>query len=74
MITPYGDIPREGLAARGRPGLEEAHATLAPLVTREVLEEAVRLVMPDWFGEYGAADYVAYLSRRAAIVPEVIRT
>jgi hypothetical protein len=29
--------------------------------------------MQKWFGDFKAADYVAYLSRRAAAVPEVIQ-
>ncbi len=62
------------LGARGRPGLDEAHATLAPRVTEAVLEEVARLVPDSWFGDLDAAAYVAYLRRRAAVVPEVIRT
>jgi hypothetical protein len=61
------------LGARGRPGLEEAHATLAPRVTEGMLDEAVKLVPHKWFGDLDAAAYVSYLKRRAAVVPEVIR-
>ncbi len=67
------DAREHVLGARGLPGLAEAHATLAPQVTREVLEEVTTAVMKEWLGDFKAADYVAYLSRRAAAVPEVIQ-
>jgi hypothetical protein len=68
-LKPF-DASQHVLGDRGRPGLGEAHAKLAPLVTREVVEEAVRLVPYEWLS---GADYVTYLQRRAAVVPEVIR-
>ena len=71
-LKPF-DAREHVLGARGRPGLEEAHAALAPLVTEQVLEGIVKDVPAQWFGEFTAADYVAYLRRRAAVVPEVIR-
>jgi len=72
-LRPY-DAREHVLLARGIGGLDEAHATLAPLVTEAVLEEAVRDVPAAWFGECDAAAYVAHLRRRATVVPEVIRT
>jgi len=71
-LKPF-DATQHVLAARGLPGLDEAHATLAPLVTEGMLEEVARLVPAEWFGEVGGAGYVAYLRRRAAVVSEVIR-
>ena len=67
------DASQHVLGARGRPTIEQAHATLAPLVTREVLEGIAGVVPDAWFGDLKGPDYVAYLHRRAAIVPEVIR-
>ena len=71
-LKPF-DAKDHVLGARGRPGLEEAHATLEPRVTGTVLAQAVQSVPRDWFGDLDPADYVAYLKRRAAVVPEVIR-
>ena len=67
------DAAQHVLAARGRPGLEAAHAALAPRVTKQVLEEIANVVPADWFGDFKGPDYVAYLHRRANLVPEVIR-
>jgi hypothetical protein len=64
---------REHVLRKGITGIEEAHAALAPRVTDGLLAEVARLVPPEWFGDFDAAAYVAYLRRRAAIVPEVIR-
>jgi len=66
------DARQHVLRERGLPGLAEAHATLAPLVTEDVLEGVTNAVLPEWFSDFRAADYVAYLKRRAAAVPEVI--
>jgi hypothetical protein len=57
----------------GRDRLAQAHATLAPLVTEAVVEEAALSVPEKWFGDFTGPDYAAHLQRRAAIVPEVIR-
>jgi hypothetical protein len=72
-VKPF-DARDHVLGARGLPGLAEAHATLAPRVTEAALSEAVRPVPSEWFGDLDAAAYVSYLKRRAAVVPEVIRT
>jgi hypothetical protein len=53
--------------------LKEAHARLAPLVTRDVLTEVTADVPADWFGERGASAYVDQLALRAPLVPEVIK-
>jgi hypothetical protein len=63
---------REHVLRNQATGIGEAHAELAPLVTGRVLEEVAMLVPSKWFGDYGAEAYVAYLRRRAAVVPEVI--
>ena len=65
---------REHVLRQGAAGLEQAHAALAPLVTRAVLEDVVQCVLPGWFGEVTARDYVDYLSQRLAVMPGVIRT
>jgi hypothetical protein len=65
---------REHVLKKGAAGLEQAHAALAPLVTRAVLEDVVQCVPPQWFGEVTARDYVDYLSRRLAVMPGVIST
>ena len=65
---------REHVLNKGAAGLEQAHAALAPLVTRSVLEDVVQCVPAEWFAEGTAEDYVSYLSRRLAVMPEVIRT
>lgn len=54
--------------------LAEAHAKLAPLVTPELLAEVVADVPDDWFGERGGGAYVDYLSRRAPLVAEALRS
>jgi hypothetical protein len=54
--------------------LSEAHARLAPKITKALLTEATQAVPPEWFGERGADAYVELLLQRAPIVPEVIRT
>jgi hypothetical protein len=46
--------------------ITEAHARLAPQVTRAALEETAALVPEEWLGESSAADYVDYLERRLA--------
>ena len=53
--------------------LAEAHATLAPLVTADLLREVTALVPPEWFGDRDADAYAEHLAQRAPIVPEVIR-
>ena len=63
---------RDHVLKQGAAGLAQAHAALAPLVTRAVLEDVVQCVPPDWFGEGTAADYVAYLGRRLTCMPGVI--
>jgi hypothetical protein len=65
---------RDHVLNKGVTGLARAHATLAPLVTEAVLEDVVQCVLPEWFGEGTARDYVGYLSRRLAVMPGVIRT
>jgi len=70
-LTPFD--AREHVLRKGITGLEEAHAALAPRVDEGVLEEVVSLVPPEWFEGFNGAAYVAYLQRRAAVVPEVIR-
>ena len=50
--------------------IEEAHAALAPQVTQAVLEEAVKSVPNDWFGEYGGEAYVSHLLRRVALLSQ----
>ena len=70
-LTPFD--AREHVLRKGIAGLEEAHAALAPRVDEGVLEEVVSLVPPEWFEGFNGAAYVAYLQRRAAVVPEVIR-
>ncbi len=67
------DATQHVLAERGRKHLGKAHATLAPLVTRQVLEEITTVVPDHWFGDFKGQDYVAYLHQRANLVPEVIR-
>jgi hypothetical protein len=64
---------RDHVLKQGAAGLAQAHAALAPLVTRSVLEDVVQCVLPDWFGAGTAADYVAYLSQRLTFMPGVIR-
>jgi HipA-like protein len=54
-------------------GIREAHELLAPRVTETVLAEVTGLVPEPWFGERGAAAYVAHLAERAPLVPDVIR-
>lgn len=44
--------------------IAEADARLAPLVTRELLEELVAAVPADWFGDVDPATYADYLARR----------
>jgi hypothetical protein len=65
---------RDHVLKQGAAGLEQAHEALAPLVTRAVLEEVVQCVLPEWFGEVTARDYVDYLGQRLAVMPGVIRT
>jgi hypothetical protein len=65
---------RDHVLNKGVAGLAEAHAALAPLVTVAVLEDVVQCVLPEWFGEGSARDYVDYLSQRVAFMPAVIRT
>jgi HipA-like kinase len=55
-------------------GLGEAHEELAPQVTEALLAEVAALVPAGWYGERGAAAYIAHLLQRAPLVPEVIRT
>jgi HipA-like protein len=54
-------------------GIREAHELLAPRVTEAVLAEVTGLVPEQWFGERGAAAYVAHLAERAPLVVDVIR-
>jgi hypothetical protein len=54
-------------------GIREAHELLAPQVTLATLAEITGLVPEQWFGERGAADYVAHLAERAPLVLDVIR-
>jgi hypothetical protein len=54
-------------------GLGDAHAELAPQITRELLEEVTALVPPDWFGDGTPEAYVSLLLHRAPRVPEVIK-
>jgi hypothetical protein len=53
--------------------LAEAHERLAPKVTEELVAEITGDVPPEWFGERGAAAYIAQLVSRAPLVPGVIR-
>ncbi len=53
--------------------LGQAHARLAPLITRALLAEVTADVPPDWFGERGPDAYIDQLVDRAPLVPEVIR-
>jgi hypothetical protein len=60
---PFPLIAQHVLLARAG-SIAEAHTRLAPLVTREVLEEVVALVPGGWFGDDVARTYVDYLARR----------
>jgi hypothetical protein len=53
--------------------LAAAHSTLAPQVTREMLDEITALVPAEWFGDGRPEGYVSFLIERAALVPEVIQ-
>jgi hypothetical protein len=64
---------RDHVLKKGLAGLTRAHAALAPRVTKAALEEAVRSVPPEWFGEGTAEDYVGYLGQRLSFMPGVIR-
>jgi hypothetical protein len=55
------------------PGFGDAHAALAPLIGRELLDEVTALVPPAWFGDGVAGAYVSHLLERAPRVMEVIR-
>jgi hypothetical protein len=65
---------REHVLKNGEAGLAQAHAELAPRVTRGVLEDVTGSVPAQWFGEGTAEDYVSYLSRRLTVMPGVVRT
>jgi hypothetical protein len=65
---------RDHVLKQGAAGLAQAHARLAPLVTKAALEDVVQAVPPEWFGAGTASDYVDYLSRRLAFMPGVVRT
>jgi hypothetical protein len=60
---PFPLIAQHVLLARAG-SIAEAHARLAPRVTREVLEEVVALVPGGWFGDDVPRTYVDYLARR----------
>ena len=66
------DARQHVLAARAT-RLKQAHAKLAPLVTRAVLDDITADVPAEWFGDRGADAYVDQLLNRAPVVPEVIR-
>ena len=52
--------------------LPAAHNELAPLITRELLDEVTALVPPQWLGGAAPEAYVSHLLARAPRVPEVI--
>ena len=65
----YLGIVLRGAATR----LAAAHAALAPLITKDLIEEVAGLVPADWLGDGRPGDYVAQLAGRAPNVPGVIR-
>jgi hypothetical protein len=50
-----------------------AHESLAPRITRELLEEITGMVPGEWLGDGTTGGYVTHLLERSARVPEVIR-
>jgi HipA-like kinase len=52
----------------------EAHRSLAPRITGDLLAEVTGLVPAAWFGDRGADAYQTHLATRAPLVAEVIRS